>query len=283
MFRGFGTWYGIVGEGDDPGRLPLLCLHGGPGSSHHMLENLGLLSGQGRRVVFYDQLGSGDSDRPDDSSLWTVETFLDQLRSVREELELERLHLFGSSWGGMLALEYALTQPDGLASLVLNSTPTSAPRWAAEAMRLRSALPPGLDEQAVEQEFWRRHICRLDPEPEQVTRARAKFGKQVYETMWGPNEFTVTGTLKDWDVIERLGEIELPTLITSGRYDECTPALVEPLHHGIAGSRWVLFEESSHTPVLEETERFLGVIGGFLDEVEERPRPAGGRASEAGP
>jgi pimeloyl-ACP methyl ester carboxylesterase len=237
-------------------------LHGGPGSAHDALEGLGALSEQGRRVVFYDQLGSGESDRPEDASLWTVETFLDQLRSVREGLGLNEIHLFGSSWGGMLAVEYALTQPEGLASLLLNSTPTSAPRWAEETTRLAA----GLDEQ----EFRRRHIIRLDPEPEVLQRARAKFGKQVYETMWGPNEFTVTGTLKDWDVIARLGEIRVPTLITSGRHDECTPKLVEPLHEGIAGSEWVIFEESAHMPYLEEPESYLETVSAFLERIETR-------------
>jgi len=243
--------------------LPLLVLHGGPGSAHDALEGLAALSDQGRRVVFYDQLGSGESDRPDDPSLWTVETFIDQLRSVRDGLGLDEIHLVGSSWGGMLAVEYALTQPDGLASLVLNSTPTSAPRWADETARLAEGLDEG--------EFRRRYICRLDPEPEVLQRARAKFGKQVYETMWGPNEFTVTGTLQDWDVIARLGEIRVPTLITSGRYDECTPALVEPLHEGIAGSEWIIFEDSAHMPYLEEPERYLRVVGEFLERVEARP------------
>jgi pimeloyl-ACP methyl ester carboxylesterase len=267
-FRGFQTWYEIVGDREEAGRLPLLCLHGGPGSSHDALEPLRRLDGQKRRVVFYDQLGGGDSDRPNDPSLWEVETFLDQLRTVRDAIGLERLHLFGSSWGGMLALEYALTRPDGLVALVLNSTPTSAPRWAEETRRLAAGLPPGMDEKAAVKEFWRRHVCRLDPEPEPLQRTRAKFGKQVYETMWGPNEFTVTGRLRDWDVTDRLGHIELPTLITSGRHDECTPALVEVLHRGIAGSQWVLFEESAHMPHLEETERYLDVVGAFLDQVE---------------
>jgi proline-specific peptidase len=267
-FREWQTWYRVVGDGEEPGRLPVLVLHGGPGSAHDVLEGLGELARQGRRVAFYDQLGGGDSDRPDDPSLWTVDLFLEQLRSVREGLGLERLHLLGSSWGGMLALEYALSQPAGLESLVLNSTPTSAPRWAEETLRLHAELPPGLDEKAAEDEFKRRHICRLDPEPEVVKRARAKFGLQVYETMWGPNEFTVTGTLKEWDVIDRLGEIPVPTLITSGEHDECTPALVEPLHEGIAGSEWVLFENCSHTSYLEDPERYVETVAGFLDGVE---------------
>jgi len=264
----------VVGEGEAPGRLPLLCLHGGPGGSHLPLKGLGRLSEQGRRVVFYDQLGGGDSARPDDPSLWVVETFVEQLEGVRAGLGLERIHLFGSSWGGMLALEYAFRQPQGLASLVLNSTPTSAPRWAVETLRLHAALPPGLDEKEAQAEFKRRHICRLEPEPDALRQARAKFGVQVYETMWGPNEFTVTGTLKEWDVIDRLDEIQVPALIPSGRHDECTPALVEPLQRGIAGSEWVLFEESAHMPYVEEPERYLEVVGGFLDRVE-RERPAG--------
>lgn len=267
-FREWQTWYRVVGEAEALGRLPLLVLHGGPGGSHDILQGLGALSAQGRRVVFYDQLGGGDSDRPDDPSLWTVETFLEQLRSVREGLGLGRIHLFGSSWGGMLALEYAFTQRGGLVSLVLNSTPTSAPRWAEETLRLHAELPPGLEGKSAEDEFRRRHICRLEPEPEVIVRARAKFGLQVYETMWGPNEFTVTGTLKDWDVIDRLGEIDVPTLITSGRHDECTPALVEPLHEGIAGSRWEIFENCSHTSYLEDPERYVEVVGGFLEGVE---------------
>lgn len=221
-----------------------------------------------RRVVYYDQLGSGESSRPDDRELWTVETFVEQLQSVREELGLERIHLYGSSWGGMLALEYALTRPPGLASLTLNSTPTSAPRWAVEAARLHAALPPGLEGQAAEDEFKRRHICRLDPEPPVLVESRKTWNTQVYETMWGPNEFTVTGTLKDWDVIGRLGELDVPTLITSGRHDECTPALVEPLHDGIRASEWVLFEQSSHTPYLEEPERYLATVASFLERVE---------------
>ena len=244
-----------------------MCLHGGPGGSHLPLEGLHRLA-EPRPVVFYDQLGGGDSSRPDDPGLWRVETFLEQLQSVVEWLGLGRFHLFGSSWGGMLALEYAFTRPPGLASLILNSTPTSAPRWAEETLRLHAELPPGLDGKTAEQEFKRRHICRLDPEPEVLARSRAKFGTQVYETMWGPNEFTVTGTLRDWDVIERLGEIRVPTLVTSGRHDECTPALVEPLHEGIAGSEWVLFEDSAHMAYLEEPERYLEVVDAFLDRVE---------------
>jgi pimeloyl-ACP methyl ester carboxylesterase len=269
-FHEWETAFFVFGDGQEPGRSPLLCLHGGPGGTHlPLVEGLAPLAGA-RRVVFYDQLGSGDSGRPEDPSLWTVETFVEQLQSVRAGLGLDEIHLFGSSWGGMLALEYAFTKPDGLRSLILNSTPTSAPRWAEEAERLFADLPAGLEGEQAEEEFKRRHICRLDPEPEVLARSRARSCDAVYQAMWGPNEFTVTGTLSDWDVISRLGEIGVPTLITSGRHDECTPKLVEPLHEGIAGSEGVVFEDSAHMPYLEEPERYLAVVGAFLEKVEAR-------------
>ena len=283
-FRGFQTWYRIVGESEEPGKLPLLCLHGGPGFTHDYIESLEDMATTGRRVIFYDQLGAGNSDRPSDPELWTVELFLEELRTIRDELELDNVHVFGSSWGGMLAMEYALTKPDGLASLVLASSPSSIPVWAEETTRLRSELPEDVrrtldehehagttDDPAYEQatmEFYKRHVCRTDPWPDGLNRSFAKFNPEVYNTMQGPNEFVITGTLKNWDITDRLGEIDVPTLVTSGRYDECTPRQAETVHRGIHGSQWVLFEESSHTAFAEEHERYMQVLGGFLAEVE---------------
>ena len=145
-FRGYRTWYRVAGEGEEPGKLPLLCLHGGPGGTHDYLEPLEGMAETGRRTIFYDQLGCGRSDLPDDPSLWTVELFVDEVRAVREALGLERVHLFGNSWGGMLAMEYALTRPPGLASLVLASAPASIPQWIEETGRLRAQLPAEVQE-----------------------------------------------------------------------------------------------------------------------------------------
>ena len=141
-FRGHETWFRSVGDG--PG-VPLLCLHGGPGSTHLGLTPLEQL-GDERRVILYDQLGSGNSSKPSDPSLWTVELFLAELANVRDALGLDRVHLLGHSWGGMLAQEYALTQPDGLVSLVLSSTLSSAALWREESLRLRAALPAEIRE-----------------------------------------------------------------------------------------------------------------------------------------
>ena len=131
-FREYETWYRSVGDG--PG-VPLLCLHGGPGSTHLGMTALDPLADE-RRVVLYDQLGSGNSSKPSDPSLWTVELFLAELANVRDTLALDRMHLLGHSWGGMLAQEYALTQPAGLVSLVLSSTLSSAAQWTEQTAQL---------------------------------------------------------------------------------------------------------------------------------------------------
>jgi proline-specific peptidase len=284
-FRGLETWYRIVGDDEDPGKLPLLCLHGGPGAPHDYLESLEAVAGTGRRAIFYDQVGCGNSSRSD-VSLWNVETFVEEVGVVRDALGLERTHVFGSSWGGMLALEYALTRPSGLASLVLSSSPASIPLWAEETGRLRRELPADvqqvLDEheaagtedsaeyEAAMMEFYKRHVIRVDPMPDGVARTFQKMGENsdVYNYMQGPNEFVITGTFRDWDITDRLGEIRVPTLFTSGRHDECTPKQAEIVHRGVAGSEWVVFEDSSHMQFVEEPERYLTVLDDFLTRVE---------------
>jgi proline-specific peptidase len=280
-FRGFETWYRDVGPVEG---VPLLCLHGGPGSSHHYFEPLEALAEDGRRVILYDQLGCGSSDRPDDPDLWTVELFVDEIAAVRRGLGLERIHLLGSSWGSMLGIEYALTTPAGLVSLTLNSPPTASETWKAEATRLRDELPEDVrrvlakheaagttddpEYEAAEGEFWRRHICRVDPLPDFVRRGRAAKNRAVYETLWGISEWNPNGKLRDWDVRDRLSEIDVPTLITSGRYDECTPMLAEDAQRGIPSAERVLFEDSSHTAFVEEPQRFRHVLSDFLARAE---------------
>jgi L-proline amide hydrolase len=174
----------------------------------------------------------------------------------------------------MLALEHALDRPAGLAGMVVADSPASMPLWAEEANRLRTALPADVQAVLTAHEaagttaspeymaavdvYNRAYVCRLDPWPEPLARAFALMLEDptVYGTMIGPSEFHITGTLKDWDITERLPEIVAPTLLVSGLHDEATPRIVEEIHRRIAGSTWELFEDSSHTPHLEEPERF---------------------------
>ncbi len=279
-FRGHNVWYRVVGEREEPGKLPLLCLHGGPGAPHDYLEPLEALGASGRQVIFYDQLGCGNSDQPSDPSLWTVELFVEEVDVIRDALTLDHVHVLGQSWGGMLALEYALTQPKGLASLILASTTASVPQWSAEANRLRAALPPEVQQvllhheetkttddpvyQDVMMTFYKRHVCRLAEWPAFVTRTFDRLRQEVYGTMWGPSEFHATGTLREWDVRDRLGEIDIPALVTAGRYDEATPDIAETLKLGIPNSELVIFEQSAHMAHAEEPERYRQVLENFL-------------------
>jgi proline-specific peptidase len=285
-FRGYHVWYRTVGDHDEPGKFPLLCLHGGPGVPHDYLESLEAMAATGRRVIFYDQLGVGNSDHPDDPSMWTMALFLEELALIRHALRLGCVHLFGQSWGGMLAMEYALTQPEGLQSLILADAPASMPQWATETNRLRAQLPPEVQETFQKHElddtthhpayqeammvFYRRHVCRLDPWPDCLNRAFVKMmqSPQVYLTMVGSSEFHITGTLKDWNIVDRLDEIRLPALVIGGRHDEATPTVMETVHRGIRGSERVIFENSSHMPHLEETERYILLLTSFMNRIE---------------
>jgi len=275
------VWYRMVGEGG----IPLLCLHGGPGIPHDYLENLEDLADR-RTVVFYDQLGCGNSERPDDPSLWTVGRAVEELVAVREHLGLDRIHLFGNSWGGWLSLQYVLDRKPQLQSLILSSSPPSVSRWIIDANELRGQLPEDVRRVLDHHEakaffacpewfgamavFYRRHVCRTDPWPDGVERAFGPgFGAQVYNTMWGPSEFgPVTGNLKSWDLTDRLQEISIPTLVTCGRYDEATPAHVTDMHRRIPGSQLVIFEQSSHLAFVEEREAYVAAVNAFLDRVE---------------
>lgn len=272
------VWYRMVGDG--PG-LPLLVLHGGPGAGREYLDVLGAL-GDRRTVVFYDQLGGGRSEAPDLPSLWRMERFTAELAAVRRMLGLHRVHLFGHSWGGWLALDYLLSRPRGVAGVTLASTSASLPQQARELAALRAALPAELAEaldtheacgeyddpayRAALVEFYQRHLCRLPVWPAQLERAMVGLaGSAVYRTMLGPNELVLTGSLRDWDRIGQLAAIDVPALVTVGRFDEITPACAETLRQGLPDARLRVFEASAHMPHLEETEAYLAELAGFLD------------------
>ena len=236
-------------------------------------------------MVHYDQLGNGRSTHLPErgAGFWTVELFVRELHNLVDELGIrDRHHVLGQSWGGFLAQEYALTRPDGLRSLVLADTAASFPDFVGEANLLRAGLPPDVEATLRRHEeagttdapeyaeacmvFYRRHVCRLDPWPAEIEEGFAWIERDptVYHTMNGPSEFHVIGSIKDWQAKDRLHEIASPTLLVSGRHDEATPALQEALRDGIAGAEWVVFEDSSHMPHVEERERYMAVVGDWL-------------------
>ncbi len=287
-FRGGRTWYrSLAARSEDDTRLPLLCLHGGPGANWLHLKPYEALADE-RRVVFYDQIGSGNSglEEPHEVSIWQPELFVEEVGVVREALGLDRVHVLGHSWGGMLGMQYATEQPEGLVSLIVESSPPSVPAWMPEVARLRSELPPEVEQTLREHEeagttdspeyeaasmvFYRRHVCRADPWPDWLVECFQKLdaNPEVYHAMNGPSEFHVIGTIRDWDITPRLGRIEVPTLVFSGRHDEVTPACTEAAHRAIPGSEYVVLEESSHMAQAEQPEETLALVRGFLSRAE---------------
>ncbi|TAJ45705.1 proline iminopeptidase-family hydrolase [Methanofollis fontis] len=272
--------YTVFGSGAKA--TPLLVIHGGPGGSWDYLEPLAALADE-RPVIFYDQLGCGGSDRPDDPSLWTLERSVRELAAVREGLGLSRLHILGQSWGTMLAVEYLLRcRPAGVTGLVLSGPCLSASRWAADGRRYLKGLSE--DEQAAIRRceadgtfddpayseammaYYRRHLCRLDPWPECLMRTFEQMNTEIYLQMWGPSEFTVTGSLAGFERAERLHEIGIPALFTCGEFDEASPATTAHYHRMMPGSEIAVFSGGSHEHHLEDTAHYLSLVRGYLEE-----------------
>ena len=288
-FQGHQTWYRVTGELAS-GRLPLVVAHGGPGCTHDYVDSFKDLAERGWPVVHYDQLGNGRSThlRGIDPGFWTVALFLDELDNLLRHLGIRQYVLLGQSWGGMLAAEHGVRQPEGLRGLVIANSPASMALWREAAAGLRAELPAEVqatlerheaagttdspEYRAASEVFYARHVCRVQPMPAEVARTFAAIDADptVYHAMNGPTEFHVIGSLRDWSVIERLERIQVPTLLISGRHDEATPACVEPFDRLIPDARWRIFEHSSHMPHVEEREACMATVAVFLAELERR-------------
>lgn len=277
--HGYRFYWKSVGDPGPKGTIVLL--HGGPGGTHDYLLAFSDLADHGYRVIYYDQLGCGRSELARDVSEYSIDRDVEDLEALRRELQLDRFHLIGSSYGGLLAIAYALAHPKPIRTLVSASGLVDVPLTSREMERLKRELPAPLPDilerheargeyqhpeylDAVMQ-FYRRHLCRLPVWPAEVTYTLDHLSVPKYGTMNGPNEFTITGTIRDYDATPRLGEIRIPTLVTTGRYDEVTPAVAESIHRGIRGSTLVRFEESSHTAFWEERPRYMQTVLDFLE------------------
>lgn len=277
------VFYTTMGSGE---RTPLLLLHGGPGGRSCGFSVLRELAND-RRVIRYDQLGSGQSDRPTDLNLWRTARFVDELDALRNALGLREVHILGHSWGGTLAAEYLLTKgQQGVTSVILSSPLISTPRWLADARRLRSTLPEPVQSalnqcEAVEtaddpscqaaNDVFEEHFVRgaktlpAVPECEGIT-----GGDQVYRHMWGAAEFTATGVLRDYDRTDRLGELTLPVLFLAGRHDEAAPETVADFQRRVPGAKMRVLENSAHSTYRTETAEYVKIVRQFLEDAERR-------------
>lgn len=287
----YSVWTKRVGAS----KVKMLTLHGGPGATHEYLECFeDFLPQAGIEFYYYDQLGSFYSDQPDDPSLWTIPRFREEVEQVRAALGLEKCYLYGSSWGGMLGIEYALAHQDRLKALIISDMTASIPAYMAHAAELRAALPAEIRavldkyeatgsyqapeyQEAMFKGVYSRHLCRLDPWPDPVARAFKHFNEQVYNTLQGPNEFVITGRFKDWDRWADLPRITVPTLLIVGRHDTMSVADIERMGTLIPRSRVVVCENGSHLCMWDDQQTYFRELIRFVRDVESGrfPKAAG--------
>ena len=276
------VWYRKIGNG--PG-VPLLAMHGGPGGTSCRFEVLAPLANE-RPVIFYDQLGSGRSEHPTDTSLWNFPRFVQEVDAVRRALKLDAVHLLGHSWGGSLAAEYMIaTKPTGVQSVIFSSPLISTPRWIADADSLREQLPDAiqhvLDEnekagtldspayQAATDSFYARHVQRLPTPP--IARCEGVVSNDtIYRQMWGPTEFLSNGSLKSWTRSADMGEITAPSLFIAGEFDEARPTTLEEFRKTMRDARLVVIPGAAHAAMREKPADYIAAVRAFLAEVEKR-------------
>jgi proline iminopeptidase len=270
------VWFKRVGGGTG---LPLLAVHGGPGTPHNYLRSLERLANE-REVIFWDQLGCGNSKCPPNVELWTLQRSVAEVGAVVAALGLNQFHVFGNSWGGMLAQQYVLDSPTAAASLTISNSLASMARFCEDAARLKSGLDAATQSaidrheaagttdsteyKAAIRTWYETHLCRARPWPEELMESLNDAGTEIGETMIGPSAFRIVGNLRNWDVVDRLAEIALPTLLVAGRFDQNSPEHMWEMHQRIDGSQFELFESSAHFPFIEEPARFDRVMRDFL-------------------
>ena len=274
------VWYRIDGKAD---RTPVLILHGGPGSSSYGQEPLKQISDKWP-IIFYDQLGSGRSTRIRDTTLMKVERYTDEVEQVRKALDLDKIFLYGQSWGTALSLEYYLKYPDRVKGIIFSSPYFSTKRWIKDARELVKSLPDSI-QQIIEineknrtfsnQEYqdavalFYSKFLRRKERPQQVKDTASEyFGTSVYEYMWGPSEFTATGTLLNYDRIDQLSKVKVPVLFITGEFDEARPATVKYFQSLVPNSRFVEISNSGHATLNDNPEEALQAIENFLEDLE---------------
>lgn len=273
------VWYRVTGNGD---KTPILILHGGPGAPSYYLKPLSAL-GVDRKVIFYDQLGCGKSDRNTDTTLMTVDHFVEELKTVIDHFGLTEFYLYGQSWGTMLVTDYYLKYPEGIKALILSSPALSIPMWLRDADILLSTLPDSIQnairineksktfsspayQQAVHV-YYNNFVARKLPWSVDIDSTFLQLG-QSYNYMWGPSEFTATGSLKTYDRTSRLDEIKVPTLFITGEFDEARPSTVEYYQSLVPGAKFEVVEGAAHLTMQDKPEQSNKIVLDFINSLE---------------
>ncbi|MCL4148627.1 UNVERIFIED_CONTAM: hypothetical protein GTU68_013927 [Idotea baltica] len=268
--------------------MKVLILHGGPAGTHEYMECFESFFPQANIEFYqYDQLGSFYSDQPDDMSLWTVERFVEEVEQVRIALGLnaDNFYLLGQSWGGILAMEYALKYQKNIKGLIISNMTADFHKYAAYNAKLRNQLRPSLIDSLEQYEnrdayldpvyqdlvfenYYRAHVCRLEDWPEPITRSFGHFNQTVYEYMQGPSEFVPGGILKDWTVWDRLPELTVPTLTIGAKYDTMKPEEMEEMSKLVKKGRYLYCPNGSHLSQWDDQEVYMAGTIEFIHDVQ---------------
>ncbi len=278
-------WYKVIGEG--PGK-PLLVMHGGPGGrSCSSIAPYQALANE-RPIIFFDQLESGKSDHPNDTSLWKLPYFVEQVELLRKELKLKDFHLLGSSWGGSIAVEYMVTQnTDAIASVIFSGPLIGTPQWMKDSKVLISRLSKPIQDTINKYEQLKdysnpAYLAATDtfnanfnartkgPRADAECEGVAGSNRAIYNYMWGPTEFNATGTLRNFDRVGDLHKITKPTLFIGGEFDEVLPETLYYFQSLVPGSKVAIIPDAGHAKTRDNPEDFMQSLREFLAEVESR-------------
>lgn len=284
----FRVWTKRVG--DNP-RIKLLLLHGGPGGTHEYFEAFNdYLPDAGIEYYFYDQLGSAHSDQPDEPELWEIPRFVEEVEQVRNALGLDQGNFFllGHSWGGILAIEYALKYQQHLRGLIISNMMASIPAYNEYA---NDVIMPALDQEALAEikgfeaakqydnprymellisHHYTKHVLRMPPGqwPESVNRMFEHLNQSVYIPMQGPSELGASGKLVEWDRTSDLAKITVPTLVIGARHDTMDPGHMEWMSHEVKHGRYLFCPNGSHLSICDDQKTYVEGIISFLTDVD---------------
>lgn len=278
--KGGKIWYNVGGAGN---KTPIVLLHGGPGYPSYYLNPLMALSEE-RPVIIFDQLGCGRSDRITDTTLMTIDNYIEQLKQLLSVLKITNFYLYGHSWGTMLAMDYYFKYPNGIRALILASPCTNIRLWMNDADTLISTLPDSIQfyikqsiknikldsvkmKEAIDC-YYDSFYTRKQPTTADVDSSRSQFGINVYEYMWGKEDFFASGTLRDYDKTGNLDKIKIPTLYITGEFDAARPNTVKYYHGLTPNSKFVIIKNAGHITMHDNPKENIEAIRTFIHTLE---------------
>ena len=284
----FNVWTKSMGKNP---QVKLLLLNGGPGATHEYFECFeSFLLPEGFEIIYYDQLGCGLSDNPKDTTMWDLGRYVEEVEQVRKALNLNKdnFYLLGHSWGGILAMQYALKYQDNIKGLIISNMMSSCPAYGKYAQEV---LAPQFDQKILDTirqieakgdftnpkymellmpHFYAKHICRIPLEqwPEPLTRSFGKLNQSLYVTMQGPSEFGVGGNLVNWDVTKQLPTIKTPTLTIGGKHDTMDPEHMKWMSTQVQNGRFLLCPNGSHMAMYDDQKNYFPGLIQFMKDVD---------------